>query len=482
MDKKDAVTLKGRIVTGVVALTTRTFLLQVIAFTATFILTIILSPSVFGVFFVVSAVISFLSYFSDIGLAAALIQKKSEPTRQELVSSFTLQQILVGGIVILALLVSPFFTKFYRLNADGLFLLQALLISFFLSSLKTIPSVLLERKLQYAQLVLPQIAETVVFYTAAIVLALLGFSVRSFAWASIARGVIGIVVLYGLAPWRIGLGISLDSIRELLSFGIPFQVNSMLALVKDDLMTIFLGKFLPFTYIGYIGWAKKWAEVPLRLIMDSVVRVTFPTYSRLQEDTQFLKKAINKSMFFLALFIFPAIAILIIGIQPMINIFPKYTKWQPAVFSFYLFSLASVFSAFSSPLVNALNALGKIKLTLKLMIFWTVLTWILVPLLITLVGFNGVSIALFIISLTGIIPIFIMKRSVQINFLYSIIKPLLFALISFGPVIILKLVISIPVILLGLGILSVFIYALLIWLFLRQEVTPYLRVFRFGNK
>ncbi|MCJ7740378.1 oligosaccharide flippase family protein, partial [Candidatus Microgenomates bacterium] len=414
MQETEFTEIKGKIVGGVFALTTRTFVLQIISFTATFILTILLSPAVFGVFFVVSAVISFLSYFSDIGLAAALIQQKEEPSQDELACVFTLQQLLVGMIVVIALLFSPAFGKFYRLDGDGVFLLQLLLLSFFLSSLKTIPSILLERKLEFSRLVLPQILETASFYLVAIVLAVAGVGIRSFAWAALTRGLVGLIAIYVISPWRIRIKISLKPIEKLISFGIPFQVNSMLALVKDDLMTIFLGKILPFSQLGYLGWAKKWAEAPLRLIMDSVIRVTFPAYARLQGNKEMLGKAIRKSFFFLALFVFPATVILIACINPMVHLIPKYGKWEPALVPFYLFAFSSVFAAFSSPLVNALNAVGKIKKTLLLMIMWTILTWILTPALSLLMGFTGVSAAAFIISFTGVIPIIMMKRYVKL--------------------------------------------------------------------
>ena len=110
--------IKGKIVGGVIALTTRTFILQLISFFATFILTVLLSPAVFGVYFLVTAVISFLTYFSDIGLAAALIQKKSEPTRQDLVTVFTIQQTLVGAFVVLLIIFTPQVIAFYRLNTQ----------------------------------------------------------------------------------------------------------------------------------------------------------------------------------------------------------------------------------------------------------------------------------------------------------------------------------------------------------------------------
>ena len=150
-------TVKARAVKGVVVLTGRTFILQVISLIAQGILWAFLGPAEFGVFFIVSAIVNFFTYFSDIGLAAALIQKKEVPSDKDLKSTFFVQQSLVLLIIAVVLLTTPFFVSRYSLSIDGKFLLYALSFSFFLSSLKSIPSVLLERKLEFGKLVLPQI-------------------------------------------------------------------------------------------------------------------------------------------------------------------------------------------------------------------------------------------------------------------------------------------------------------------------------------
>ena len=140
-------TVKARSVRGVVVLTGRTFLLQVIALIAQLFLFAYLGKYEFGVFAIVSAIINFLVYFSDIGLAAALIQKKDKPTDTDLKTTFFVQQSLVLGIIAIVVILTPFFTQKYSLNHDGQILLYALAASLLFSSLKSIPSVLLERKL-----------------------------------------------------------------------------------------------------------------------------------------------------------------------------------------------------------------------------------------------------------------------------------------------------------------------------------------------
>ena len=53
------------------------------------------------------------------------------------------------------------------------------------------------------------------------------------------------------------------------------------------------------------------------------------------------------------------------------------------------FAIASV----TTPITNAFNAIGRIKLTTKLMLMWTALTWIFYPLLSLRYGYLGTAAA-----------------------------------------------------------------------------------------
>ncbi len=431
MEELDIATITRRSIHGVFALVSRTFIIQIISLVVSLFLYALLKESEIGIFYVVSASMAFLSYFSDIGLAAALIQKKESLTDEDLKTTFTIQQILVVGLVIVALLLSGWVAQIYRLNSEGVFLFQALVISFFFSSLKTIPSIILERNLKFDKLVIPQIIETIVFNVVVLVLALKGFGIASFAYAVLARGISGLLVIYLIAPWRMSIGFSKSVAKRLLSFGLPFQSNSVLALLKDDLLILYLGTVLPFKEMGYIGFAQKWAFTPLRLIMDNIIRITFPSFSRLADDKDHLAKAIEKSLFVAVFLIFPALTGLVILAPYFIDFIPKYQKWEPALLALGLFAINAALSSISTPLTNALNAIGKVKVTLYLMIFWTISTWILTPLAVYLFGFNGVAGASAVIATSVMGVVFIVKRYVAFNLGNIIFTPLL-ATIAMG--------------------------------------------------
>lgn len=427
MEELDIVLITRRSIQGVFALVTRTFFIQLIQFSVNLLLPLFLSPEVFGVYFLVTAVIAFLQYFSDIGLAAALVQKKEKLTDDDLSTTFTIQQILVIIVVVVSLLLSGRITSFYHLDVSGEHLFQALIVAFFLSSLKTIPSIILERDLRFEKLILPQIIETLFFNVTVLVLAMKGQGISSFTYAVLARGFAGLITMYLIAPWKMRLGITKGVAKRLLSFGIPFQMNSFLALIKDDLLIAYIGRILPLAEVGYIGFAQKYALAPLRLIMDNIIRITFPSFSRLQHERKALTTALEKSLFSATLFIFPSLAGMVVLAPYILGFIPRLHKWEPALLSLGFFAINSALSSISTPLINALNAIGKIKTTLYFMVFWTVVTWVLTPLCIVWFGFNGFAIASAIISFSVIAVVYVARKYMPFGLLHSVFYPFIAA-------------------------------------------------------
>ncbi len=424
MEELDIAAVTKRSIRGVFALVTRSLFIQIVTLVVNIFLGVYLSASDWGVYLIVSSVIAFLQYFSDIGLAAALIQQKDAITQDELKTTFTIQQALVITACAIALIFSSYIGSFYHLKANGTILFQVLIISFFLSSLKTIPSILLERDLRFDKLVIPQIVETLVFDIVVLFCAYNNLGVASFTYAVLLRGISGLVTIYIIAPWKIRIGFSKKVAKKLLSFGIPFQANSFLALLKDDLLVAYIGKVLPLAQVGFIGIAQKWAFVPLRAIMDNVIRITFPSFSRLQNEKETLARGVEKSLFALSLLIFPSLVGLVLLAPYFIHLVPRYQKWEPTVLSLGFFAFNAALSSISTPLTNALNAIGKIKISLYLMIFWTIATWVLTPLSIFLYGFNGVAIASAVISLSVVYVVWLTKKYIPISISKAVGYPL----------------------------------------------------------
>lgn len=417
--------LKRRILGSIGALLGRTALVQAVGLVAFGVLTVYLEPQEIGVFIVVSALMRFFWLFSDLGLGASLIQKKEVLKEEELKTVFTLQVVIVGFLSLLGFTSRELVASIAGFGEQGVFLYTSLLVAFFLSSFKTVPSVLLEREVRFHKLVVPQIGEQLFFHLTVAILAVAGFGVDSYSFAVLVSALAGLPIYYLVSPWRPGVYFSRQVASDLLSFGVFFQGKTVLAAVKDDLLMFFIraAGFLTFVEFGFIGWAQRWAFAPFRFAVESVTKVAFPAFSRVQKEKEVLRSGLEKSLFFVSFFILPILVGLVFGIFKTVDFFPQYEKWRPALVSLCFFAGNAAISSWSGILVNVLDATGRVKTTLGLMSLWTLLVWFLTISFINYFGFNGFAAASFLVTLSIVLTIYLVKQSVEFSFLKSVFRP-----------------------------------------------------------
>jgi len=409
--------IKQRSATGIASFLMRMVFLQAVTFVTSIFVSRFLNPYAFGVYGIVSNFVFLFVFFSDIGLAAALVQKKEKLTKDDLKTTFTIQQTLILIIVIIIIVALPFIQPVLKFDDDGLWLGRALAVSLLLASLKSIPSVLLERKLKFNLLVVPEIAETVVFNGVLVILAASGWGVKSFALAVLSRGFVGLITIYILQPWRIGIGFNRQVASKLVRFGAPFQLNSILAWFKDSLLDNVVALILHSpTSFGYLSWARNLSYQPKK-VMDSVIKVTFPVYSRLQDKRDILANALSKTYFLLAVTMFPIMAGICILVRQFIMYLYGGDKWLPAVPAVYFLTLTLVWGLFNSVAINVISSIGKIKTVLKFMVMVTVATWLLTPLFTYKWGFDGAALSYVLSGFVSIWSINKATKEVKIDFI-----------------------------------------------------------------
>ncbi len=403
MNEQELKTMKSRSIISVLSLLFQSSFSAVLGFGAFFMLTLTSNETILGIYGTVLASLSFFNYITNLGLAAALIQKK-DVTQVDLNTAFYIQLFLV----VLAVGIGWFFDEqflsgYQDLPADTIYLYWALLTSFFLLSLKTIPSVLLEKGVEIYKNVTIQIIENTLFYGTIIVMAIIGYEIIALIAAVLIRGAIGLVLIYIMRPWAPTISFSMRSAKELLGYGIPFQGNSFLAMIKDDLLIIFLGQTIGLGNLGILMFGKKYAEIGVRIITDNFNRVAFPVFAGVQENKELLAKSLGNFLFFGSVIVFP----LIIGGMFTFDSFLKliegyYDKWQDALMPFYFFSVATLLVSITTPFINLFNAVKRVRVSLMFMALWTALTWIIIPPAIWMWGYQSVAVAFVVINATGL--------------------------------------------------------------------------------
>lgn len=470
MEEIDLQEIKHVTTKNVLFLSLRNVGIQAVSVIGYFILTILLGTGEVGLFAIVSETVGILGYFSDIGLAAALIQKKDKISKTELQTTFAIQQILVFLSLVIISIVFSRIVPAKNYSSKEIWIFISLCFSFFAASLKTIPSVLLERNLDFKVISTIDIIENVSFYTLAVIFAFMGFGVYAYAIATFIRSLLGLIIMYIKSPWPFGFSFSQKAVKGLFKYGIPYQLNSLISVAKDRLSNLLVFSILGREGTGILSWAQKGPRIPLSF-MDAIMRITFPTFSRMQDHPEILKKSLEKSLFFIALFVFPAVAGIAMISPNIISIIPKYTKWAPAIIPLYFYAANVAIASITSPLTNAFNAVGKILLTTKFMIMWTTLTWILFPILTIKYGIIGTSIATVLVGSSSIVVWIVAHRLFKVNVVKTVIKPLIGSLLIIG---LLLLIQTLPfsnwLIFITKIVSGILVYGLYMMIFSKQEI------------
>ena len=391
---------------GVMFLLLRYGGVQAAGLVANIVLSRLLAPSAFGIYAITLALLVFFAWLSDFGLGAALLQKQTPMTESDLRSVFTVQQAVLIALVVVVMLAAPALSDAYHLGAGGDWYFRAMAVGALLASLKTVPNIVLERKLLYGRLTVVEVSEVLIFQAVAVALAFARLGPWAFIWAVVVSKAAGVVLTFALARWRPGLGLEPTALRGLWWFAVPFQLTWITYLFRDYLIPILGGLVLSTVQVGYLNWAFALAGVPGQMA-QVVGRVAFPSYSRLLEDRPRLARAVDSSIRALFVVAIPAhLAVIVLGRWLILFVFSA--KWLPALVPLYFLSLYWAGTSITTPLVSLLNAAGRVRATLVLNIIWTIAQVGLSLVFLQWYGYVGIAVAFAIVRGLAVIVVIAM--------------------------------------------------------------------------
>lgn len=269
----------------------------------TVILARLLAPEDFGLFGVAMLALATLEAFSQTGFSAALIQKK-EDTGPYLDAAWTVQ--VVRGIILASILyaIAPAAATFFREPAARE-LIRALGIPIAINGLINIGVVYFQKELEFHKEFLYQFSGTLLSLPVAIIAA---FVLRS-AWALVvmltAQSLIRCIASYVIHPQRSRFRLDMAKIRELHQFGrwiFGTRILKFLILQGDD---AFVGRLLGAASLGFYQMAYKVSQMPATEVNDIITNVTFPAFSKLQDNRERLRNAYLRSVQFTTLITLP---------------------------------------------------------------------------------------------------------------------------------------------------------------------------------
>jgi O-antigen/teichoic acid export membrane protein len=394
-------TVARKALRSVFALGIRQVLNQGMALTGGIFLARLLSPSEFGLYAIITFLLTFLVAFGDVGFAASLVRQPHEPDDEDYRAVFTVQQMMVGCVIVLFWICAPWFTSVYHLPQHDRWVFRLVALSLLCTSFQVIPSARLERHLLFDKLAVVEVAMSFVFYGTSVTLAWKGVGALSFAIAIFARSLTGAVLINFISPWRLRWHWDWERARVHLKYGIFYQGIQLISLVTSSFTPIYIGLLLGTAAVGYVNWAQMVSGYAVAGLMV-LQRVYLPAFARLQlqreELSKFLEQVIRSANALAA----PVAMLTFISIVPLAK-FVFGPKWLPAIPLFYLLWGTNIFVPTATPVFALLNALGHSRTAFKYSLAVMIGTWVLGVPLILAFGMIGYGIAALCVNALNLI-------------------------------------------------------------------------------
>lgn len=241
-----------------------------------------LSPTDYGLFAMVVAVIGVGEVLRDFGLSPAAIQA-ARLTREQRDNLFWLNSGAGLALSLAAAAAAPLIAAAYG-RPEVLGITLALAPSFLLSGLATQYRADLTRRMCFTDLAVAEIASSVVGFGSGVVFALLGYGYWALVLQQMIAGVVALVLYVIRARW-VPRGWSRSApMRDLLTFGWSLFSSQLLTYLAGNLDAMIVGSRFGAVQLGLYNRGLQLIRVPMNQMRAPMTTVAQPVLASLQSD------------------------------------------------------------------------------------------------------------------------------------------------------------------------------------------------------
>jgi O-antigen/teichoic acid export membrane protein len=392
-----------------------------------FIIARLLAPNDFGMLGIAFLIIATLDTFSQTGLDTALIQMKDDI--KEYLNTVWSISIIRGFILYGILFMSaPYVAVFFK-SPESVTIIRVVGITIILRSFTNIGIIYFQKELKFNKHFICRFSSTLANFIVSIIAVFMLKSVWALVFGQLADCITGVIASYLLHQYRPRFNLNLEKVKKLFGFGKWVLSSSILIFLFTQGDDFFVGGLLGATALGFYQMAYRISSMPTTEISHIISKVTFPAYSKIQDNLPRLRDAYLKVLKLTTFLSFP-IAGLIISLAPDFTIVILGEKWMPMVPAMQVLVLYGLIRSVAATAGPIFYSIGKPGIDTKNQFLQVILLMALIYPLTSKWGLLGTSLAVVLTSLTvNIIALIKLLRITQCM-LWSVVRVLLFPGIS----------------------------------------------------
>ena len=339
---------------------------QLVAFVVAIVLARILMPDDYGTIALITVFTTILNVFVDSGLGSALVQKK-DSDNIDFSTVFYTNVIFCIILYTILFFASPFIADFYK-RPELTSVIRVLGVTILISGVKNIQQSYVSKTLQFKKFFFATLVGTVIAAVVGIWMAFHGFGV----WALVAQQItnlsIDTILLWITVKWHPDLVFSFERLKGLFSYGWKLLVSALLDTTYNNLRNLIIGKKYLSEDLAFYTKGNLFPNAIVGNINNAIDSVLLPAMAGEQDDRgrvkQMTRRAIKTSTYCIA-----PLMMGLAGCAPAIVHLLLTEKWLPWVPYLRIFCITYMFYPIHTANLNAIKALGRSDLFLRLEIW-----------------------------------------------------------------------------------------------------------------
>ena len=336
---------------------------QGVTFIVSVVLARLLDPAVYGTIALVTVFTTLLNVFVDSGLGVALVQKKeSDDLDFSTVFFFNiLLSLALYGVMFLA---APLVAHFYEMP-ELTPIIRVLSLIVVVGGMRNVQQSYVSKHLLFRKFFYATLGGTILSAIIGIYMAYQGYGVWALVGQTLSNNFVGTLILWCVVKWRPKWMFSWGRLKSLWKYGWKLLVSALIDTLYNDLRTLIIGKKYSENDLAYYNKGKTFPALIVTNVNNSIDSVLLPAMAKEQDDKVRVRAMTRRSISTSSFIMWPMMIGLMVCAEPVVRLLLT-EKWMDSVLFMRVFCFTYAFYPIHTANLNAIKAVGRSDLFLKM--------------------------------------------------------------------------------------------------------------------
>ena len=336
---------------------------QLVAMVVQIVLARMLDPEVFGTVAKVTIITTILLVFVDSGMANSLIQKK-DPDDLDFSSVFYFNIVFCLLLYAGLFAAAPAIARFYD-DGELTAIVRVLGLTVVVAGVKNVQQAYVSKTLQFKRFFFATLGGTLFSAALGITMVFRGYGVWALVAQQLSNVAVNTAILWLTVGWRPKWMFSFERLGGLLSYGWKLLVSGLLDSVYNKLREIMIAVFYTDVDLAYYNRGNTYPNLIVENINASIDSVLLPVLSAEQDHSEQVRSMTRRAIRISTFLMMPMMMGLAVCAEPLVRLLLT-DKWLPCVPYLRIFCFSYAFYPLHTANLNAIKAMGRSDLFLKL--------------------------------------------------------------------------------------------------------------------